>query len=240
MSGYQAEYQIRCEWGEFGVAGLAPVSDAVIIVDVLSFSTTVEIATARGAIVYPYQWKDLSSHDFAESVGAVVAGSRRMGGFSLSSTSVVDIPVGQRLVLPSPNGSTLSIRTGRTPTFAGCLRNGAAVARAAQQLGGSVAVIPAGERWPDGSLRPCVEDIIGAGLIIAHLKGTLSPESKIALDAYRGAADDLRSALLNSVSGKELQRDGYDRDIDLAAAALVSRCVPRLRDGAYVNEATAE
>ena len=55
MTFTQSEFDIRLEWGEQGVNLLAPVSDLVIIVDVLSFTTSVEIATSRGAIVYPYQ-----------------------------------------------------------------------------------------------------------------------------------------------------------------------------------------
>lgn len=54
MNSHQAEYDIRCEWDEGGVLELSRKSDVVIIVDVLSFSTCVDIATARGAIVYPY------------------------------------------------------------------------------------------------------------------------------------------------------------------------------------------
>ena len=51
----QSEFDIRCEWGEKGVAALAPISDAIIIVDVMSFSTAVTIATNRGAVVYPFK-----------------------------------------------------------------------------------------------------------------------------------------------------------------------------------------
>ena len=40
----QAEYDLRCEWGMQGLLALAPDSDAVVIVDVLSFSTAVDIA----------------------------------------------------------------------------------------------------------------------------------------------------------------------------------------------------
>ena len=58
MNSHQTDYDIRCEWGERGVLELSRTSDVVIIVDVLSFSTCVDIATARGAAVYPYLWKD--------------------------------------------------------------------------------------------------------------------------------------------------------------------------------------
>jgi 2-phosphosulfolactate phosphatase len=61
----QAEYDLRCEWGLAGVATLAPVSDVLIIVDVLVFSTSVEIAVARGASVLPYRWRDHSAAAFA-------------------------------------------------------------------------------------------------------------------------------------------------------------------------------
>jgi 2-phosphosulfolactate phosphatase len=64
----QAEFDIRCEWGLQGVSQLAPISDVIIIVDILSFSTSVEIATNNGAIIYPYRWRDDSAVEYAKSV----------------------------------------------------------------------------------------------------------------------------------------------------------------------------
>jgi 2-phosphosulfolactate phosphatase len=124
MTCSQSAFDVRCEWGEQGVAQLAPISDVVIIVDVLSFSTSVDIATSRDAMIFPYRWHDASVAVFAASVGAIVADARRGGpGYSLSPQSLIHLPRGTRLVLPSPNGATLTLGTGRVPTLVGCLRN---------------------------------------------------------------------------------------------------------------------
>ena len=50
----QARYDVRFEWGERGLRALAPHVELLVIVDVLSFSTCVALACARGATVFPY------------------------------------------------------------------------------------------------------------------------------------------------------------------------------------------
>jgi 2-phosphosulfolactate phosphatase len=231
----QADFDIRCEWGAAGIQTLAPISDVVIVVDVLSFSTCVDIAVSRGAIIYPYHVRDDTASAFAESLGAILAGSRRQaaGGYSLAPSSLTTIPEGTSLVLPSPNGATLSMATGAVPTFAGCLRNARAVAEAASKIGRRVSIIPAGERWTDGSLRPALEDQIGAGAIIHFLKGVRSPESQLAEQAFLAFQDQLESLLLQCSSGKELVGEGFSDDVRLAAALNASTCAPFLRDAAY-------
>lgn len=229
----QAEFDIRLEWGEQGVSFLAPTSDVVIIVDVLSFTTCVEIATSRKAIIYPYRGELEMAREFAHSVNAKLAEKKRDAKYSLSPKSMTQIPEGIKLVLPSPNGSTLSLATAETPTLAGCLRNAQAVAAAAKKLGHKIAIIPAGERWPEGSLRPSFEDLIGAGAIINYLDGNCSPEAQAARSAFRAAEDNLETLLLQCVSGKELIERGYKEDVLLAAELNVSACVPALQDGAY-------
>jgi 2-phosphosulfolactate phosphatase len=244
----QSEFDICCEWGARGVAQLAPNSDVVIIVDVLSFSTCVEIATSRGAIVYPCNWQHEAAQSFATSVGAQLAvrrggtpdGTLRDRGihnqYSLSPQSLNQIPEGTRLVLPSPNGSTLSLATGSTLTLAGCLRNARAVAVAAAHYGSRIAVIPAGERWDDGSLRPSFEDWIGAGAILSYLQGDFSPEAESAIAAFHHAAPNLNRYLKRCSSGKELIGKGFETDIDLAAEFNVSEGVPILCDRAYIHQ----
>ena len=229
----QSEYNIRCEWGEKGVALLAPISDAIIIVDVLSFSTSVEVATAQGALVYPYRWKDETANEFANSVEAEVADANNKRGYCLSPASLQGLPFGMRLVLPSPNGSSLSLSTGSTPTIAGCLRNCRSVAEFAMTRGANIAVIPAGERWDDGSLRPCVEDLVGAGAIISYLQGRLSPEARVARSAFEGASSNLIEQLERCNSGKEKETRGEAKDVLIASELNGSVCVPILIDGAY-------
>lgn len=214
---------------------LAPISAAVIIVDVLSFSTCVDIAAGNGAIVYPYRWKDARAREYAHRFGAKLAGSRTSKtGYSLSPASLITIPAGTRLVLPSPNGATLSLLAGDTPTFAGCLRNARAVARAAQAVGETISVIPAGERWKtDQTLRPALEDLIGAGAIIHALPGRKSPESTAAEITYLHFRDDLLACLTQIGSGQELIHQGFAQDVELAALLNSSENAPRLVNGAY-------
>jgi 2-phosphosulfolactate phosphatase len=228
----QAQFEIRCEWGPQGLAALAPASDVVIVIDVLSFTTAVEIATARGGTVFPFPLKDETAQAYADAVGANLASHDRAGGFSLSPASLLSLPAGYKLVLPSPNGAALAYSARHPVVPAACLRNATAVAKAATSFGSTVAVIPAGERWPGGELRPCLEDLIGAGAVIAALPGTRSPDAALAVAAFERFRDHLPQALRQCGSGRELIERGCELDVDLAAALDCSATVPRLVDGA--------
>ena len=234
----QREFDIRCEWGAEGVSHLAPISDAVVIVDVLSFSTCVDIAVSRGAVVYPYHLRD-DSAAYAQQVQAILARTDRQAndGYSLSPASLLGIPAGTRLVLPSPNGATLSLLAGDTATFAGCLRNASAVAQAAQRQGRYISVIPAGERWKtNGTLRPALEDLVGAGAVIHYLRGAKSPEAEIAEIAFLHFKESLLTCLRQIGSGKELIAAGFEQDVELVALLNQSDSAPRLKDRGYVSE----
>ncbi len=237
----QANYTVRCEWGLQGVEALAPLSDVVVIVDVLSFSTCVEIATARGAVIFPYAWRDETAAVYAREKQARLAGSRSRfeKDYSLSPTSLLGIPSGTRLVLPSPNGSTLTQSAApHAVTLAGCLRNCRAVAQCAQRLGKTVTVIACGERWGvDHSLRPALEDWIGAGAILQYVSGTRSPEAQAAVTVFRQFQDNLRHTIASCASGRELIERGFAQDVDLAVDMNVSACIPMLTDEGFVNDA---
>jgi 2-phosphosulfolactate phosphatase len=232
----QAEYDLRCEWGLQGLCRLASAGDAVVVIDILSFSTAVDIAVANGATVLPYRWKDDSAAGFAEERGALLAGCRGTAcAYSLSPASLRSIPAGAALVLPSPNGGTLSLNAGAAPTFTACLRNAPAVASSVAQRATRVAVIPAGERWPDDSLRPCLEDWIGAGAVLSLLPGKRSPEAEMAVAVFERFRHDLGAALRGCGSGKELVEGGFALDVDLAAEYGVSDAVPMLMGDRFMR-----
>ncbi len=209
-----------------------------VIVDVLSFSTAVDVAVSNGAVVYPFAYGDPDAALLAaERVGAVLAQPRRAAGgqFTLSPASLMRVSPGLRLMLPSPNGSRLSLGCGDGPVLAGCLRNAEAVARTALAMagGGRIGVIPAGERWPDGSLRPAIEDWLGAGAILHHLDLPCSPEAELARGVWRQAGPDFARLIRGSVSGRELEEGGFSGDVALALAHNVSTTAPLLAQGAY-------
>lgn len=215
----QSEYDLRCEWGPAGLEVLAAISDAVIIVDVLRFSTAVDVAVSRGASVAPQRWN----------------AAKHTGRSPLSPSALESVAAGGELTMPSPNGSTLATHAGNAATFTACLRNCRAVADRARQFGPRIAVIPAGERWPDGALRPAIEDLIGAGAVLAALPGRRSPEAEAAAAVFERFRGNLRDTLIRCSSGKELVERGLARDVEMAADYGVSSAAPILRDGRFVK-----
>jgi 2-phosphosulfolactate phosphatase len=239
----QSEFELRFEWGIHGVEAIGLGARAIIVVDILRFSTTVDAAVSRGAIVYPYRWRNDSAAAFAANLGALLAVRRQDASLehplSLSPVSMDAATAGMKILLPSPNGAEVSLAAASigAEVFAGCLRNANAVAAAALAIGAPIAVIAAGERWRrDGSLRPSFEDMIGAGAIV-HALGSLkmSPEALAALAVFRNSRDDLQRLLLECSSGRELTRKGFSDDAIWASQLNVSTAVPQLRDGAFVG-----
>jgi 2-phosphosulfolactate phosphatase len=223
----QSQFDVRCEWGMAGVEHLGTSADVVVIVDVLSFTTCVDVAVGRGARVLPYRFKDESAEVFAKLNGAVLAGGRGSGSeYSLSPASLLHVPEGTKVVLPSPNGAMLTLAAGKKGyVLAGSLRNATAVAQAADG-GGKILIIPAGERWGDHSLRPGIEDLVGAGAIIRKLRGSKSPEAEIAVAAFERVERNLQEYLMHCASGQELAERGFEKDVHMAASLDISTMAP--------------
>lgn len=232
----QSHFAVRFDWGERGVAAIGPDCDTLVIVDVLSFSTCVDVALERGAEVLPYRWRDASAAAFADARGALLASKRSAAGFSLSPASLCLLPTGSRIVLPSPNGSAISLLAARyAATVAGCLRNAEAIGAFVSDRGGNVGVIACGERWDDGTLRPAWEDLVGAGAIMSHIRAARSPEASAAVAAYTAARGELGARMRACASGRELIERGFSEDVDLAAEYGASRSVPLLEGDTFVD-----
>jgi 2-phosphosulfolactate phosphatase len=124
---------------------------------------------------------------------------------------------------------------GATATLTACLRNCRAVAAAAGAAGSRIAVVPASEQWGDGALRPAIEDLIGAGAVLASLPGRPSPEAETALAAFEHFHHNLHDVLARSISGEELAARGFACDVEMAAEYAVSAAVPVMREDRFVD-----
>ncbi|WP_157186283.1 hypothetical protein [Nocardia jiangxiensis] len=62
----QGSWGVRMDWGPAGAEALAPGSAVVVVVDVLSFTTSVSVAVGRGTQVLPYAWHDERAQRMAE------------------------------------------------------------------------------------------------------------------------------------------------------------------------------
>jgi len=220
-------------WGAAGARALAPVCDVLVLVDILSFTTSLTVAVGRGVEVWPYLWGTDGAEQLARDIGAVLARGRHAGvGPTLSPASLMELEPGTRLILPSPNGSSIahSAARGGVPVVGACLRN----ARAAGELLKAydrVGLIASGERWTDGSLRPAYEDLIGAGVLAAALVKAGAAASP---DAEAAAAAALRPRPLEQCpSGLELVERGFAEDVRIAGERDVTSVVPLLQSGRF-------
>lgn len=238
---------VHVEWGSTAAKLGAERGDDIAIVDVLSFSTTLTLAAEHGIDSYVYSGQELESMGgrdaAARSVGARPAAAKRTaaaGELSLSPASIVGATGIDAVLFSSLNGA-LAVSTACAAPFlaVGCLRNYRAVARLlarrlAERDGHRVTVVACGEHWSSVSgeegLRPCVEDLLGAGAIAAELAAlgcTLSPEARSAAAMFAGVGglpEDI-------IGARELVAAGFAADVRLAAQLDVTDLVP-VRDDA--------
>jgi 2-phosphosulfolactate phosphatase len=241
----QAAYRLRFDWGLSGARALAENArpgDVAVVVDVLSFTTTLCVAVEAGIEVHPYPWAAVDAPAYAAARGATLARGRRegldTGSVSLSPASFEGVTDVERVVLPSPNGSAIAfaLADAGVTVLGACLRNATAVGAWLRAATERISVVAAGERWPDRELRPAVEDLWGAGAVLTSLGlESASPEARTAAAAYDTMRGDLAAALRACASGRELVGAGFARDVEIAAAVDVAAVVPVLRSEAFVD-----
>lgn len=224
--------KIHVEWG---ATALTAKADIVVIVDCLSFSTATTVATAKGARVFPFGLKG-EVVGFAASMAVDCAGKRGLGRLSLSPPTLAGLGAGDEIILPSPNGSYLSLYADAPIVMAGCLRNARAVADFINISGvKNVQFVAAGERWPtigkkDGGLRAAFEDWVACGAMINLLNGILTAEAGAAAAVFRWAEPNLQKMMKDCVSGRELCDRDFAQDVRWAGELSVERHVPMLRE----------
>ena len=249
----QSSYAIRVDWGLDGATAIAEDADVAVVVDVLSFTTTLSVALDVGTTVLPYRWDDDSAAAYAQAQDATLAVGRSAAGpgqISLSPVTLRAAPAPDRLVLPSPNGSTICWHLAAITAvcLGASLRNATAVcdwvASHHDPATTTVAVVAAGERWASAGLRPAVEDLWGAGLVVDKLArlgwAARSPEASAARAAWLAIADRVPEALLACASGRELVDKGYRADVEIAAEVDTSQSVPLLRGLTFRHARTDE
>jgi 2-phosphosulfolactate phosphatase len=236
---------IRLDWGRRGALRAAERGDVIVIVDVLSFSTSVTVAASRGAFIYPCRMED-DPGKIARQIGAVTAVGRKAvpktGRFSLSPLTYLDIEPGQKVVVASPNGATCSDIAASVPyVFTAGLVNASAVAASVSRLIRehtiSVTVIACGERESSiddrSRIRWAVEDYLGAGAVLLQLDGSKSPDAIVCEGAFAQSRNRIIEILHGCQSGRELHDHGFGRDVDYAAQLNVLDCVPIIREGRF-------
>jgi 2-phosphosulfolactate phosphatase len=230
---------IHVEWGLAGSKLAAARGDLVVLVDVLSFSTSLSIACGRGATVLVYSPNELDAMGGREKAARdlkaeVITKSRQAeaGSYSLSPASVTDCPADLRLIVTSPNGAACVAAAAKASACViGCLRNRTATAAyIKEQLRDDAnqrrraTIVPCGEQWSsvgeEIGWRPCVEDWLGAGSIVDALQEehvSLSVEAELAMRTFQSMSGQVGEFLRNCLSGRELVARSFATDVELAA-----------------------
>jgi len=212
-----------------------------IAVDVLRATTTVVAAFDAGCSQCHPAASPEEARRLGRSLGdtALLGGesnARRLEGFDLGNSPLEYIPArvaGRPLVLTTSNGTAAIRRTaaGRVALVAS-LRNARATAAWAWRLSYDLTVLCAGSAG-----QFCLEDTVGAGLIVHHLVelagGTpiLNDLAAAARDLARHHRSGLPELLRHSTHGRYLAGLGYDRDLDFCGQADVSNQVPVFSGG---------
>jgi len=190
------------------------------------------------AIVYPYRWKDATGSNFARDVDATTRWSTQAVTTCRSHRRRFDkLASNARVVLPSPNGATLSGLTGRTPTLAGCLRNADAgrAARRAKAIGSRVCRdFPPANDGPTARYGPCFRGLAWRGARLFDICSVqCRPKTNAAREVYGLHERHLTERLRECASGRELIEQGWEEDVVLASEIGASVAAPMLIDGAY-------
>jgi len=232
------------KWGRQGAIDASKESDIIVIVDTLSFSTTVANALNMGVKIYPCALGDDPS-ELSNKYDAEIAVGRlevpANGSFSLSPLTYKNVEENTKVVLPALNGGTCCkfAQSKSNIVLIGTLVNARAIASYIMLLLDRmdklplISVIACGERYKetnaDGELRFAIEDYLGAGAIINELELEKTTEAILCEMAFKYSKDILRDMIWNCESGVELRDIGFGDDVKLASQLNSIDVVPALK-----------
>jgi 2-phosphosulfolactate phosphatase len=231
------DVDVHVEWGEIGAREASARGHTVVVVDVLSFSTTVTMAIERGGRVMA-----LGRGETAPLDTYALAKDRRDDDarLTLSPASTARVRPGDRLALWSANGAAVVAACRSAPcVILGCLRNRTAAAAACRDAA-HVTVVACAERWSSVGIghgvRPSLEDWLGAGAIVSALDGrTRSPEAAAAAETFELGRERITEWLEGCTSGRELIAKGFPEDVALAAQLDDCAVVPTLAPDGFFD-----
>lgn len=249
----QAPYEVRVEWGRRGAREAAERGDIVIIVDVLSFSSTVISALENKVHIYPYP-PHLNGKEYAEKIGAEYilgrAEAAKQGTPTLSPVSFHEEHTNKKYMLSSLNGAFCTWVASKVPALiVGSFINASSVASIAKQLSkktqANITIVPCGEQWTEvreneDTLRQSVEDYLGAGAIISYLDKKMSPEAAVCRAAFENSRSKLKEIIWECGSGRELRGKGFEADVSHCSQLNIFQTVPILKEDHFVPADVSE
>ena len=218
-----------------------PEGETAIVVDVLRATSTICQALASGYARVLCTAEIEHARALAESEGpAKLAGERRLEhiegfDFGNSPRELAEAGATGTLILTTTNGTRLLVAAAERfeRVYVGSLLNLDAVAAAAREGGGEVAVLCAGVL---GELA--LDDAYCAGRIARALGGEPEDSARAAI-LLADSFPDAHAGLGGSRSAGNLRRHGLEDDIEWCARenalAVVPRLVGRVGDGAEVG-----
>ncbi len=233
------------DWGVHGVKQAVKKGDIIIIVDVLSFSTSVAIAVKNSAFIFPA----LSNEDavnIKDQFNTEISVKRNevpsKGNFSLSPATYYEIEPETKIALLSPNGATCTKQVDNSQSvFCGALVNCSTVAEAAfneaVKQNSNITVIACGERLKGTDdiykIRMAVEDYLGAGAILSKIPLPKTAESIVCENAYGKLVNHVPDLIWKCESGVELREINFGNDIHIATNLNSIPVAPVYRNGFY-------